>query len=299
MTQLPALQDLLPLLPELVLACGAMLMLMIGAAVGERSSAVVNGWCVIILAIAAAALLWLPRGPHVMFGGSFVVDDYARFLKILTLIGSGGALILSLDYLTFEKQQKFEYGALFLLATLGMLMLISASDLIALYLGLELMSLPLYVIAGVEPRERTVDGSGAQIFRAGRALVRNAALRRFADLRVYGHHQLCRHCQGNAKRREHWADLRTGVPVRRLLFQDFRCTVPHVDAGRLRRRAHARYGVLRRPHPRSPPSPSSHARLWSPFQALPNSGSRSSYSFRSPQWSWEPLPRSANETSNA
>ena len=147
MTQLPALQDLLPLLPELVLACGAMLMLMIGAAIGERSSAVVNGWCVIILALAAAALFWLPRGPHVMFGGSFLVDDYARFLKVLTLIGSGGALILSLDYLTFEKQQKFEYGALFLLATLGMLMLISASDLIALYLGLELMSLPLYVIA--------------------------------------------------------------------------------------------------------------------------------------------------------
>ena len=108
MIQLPALQDLLPLLPELVLACGAMLMLMIGAAIGERSSAVVNGWCVIILALAAAALFWLPRGPHVMFGGSFLVDDYARFLKVLTLIGSGGALILSLDYLTFEKQQKFD-----------------------------------------------------------------------------------------------------------------------------------------------------------------------------------------------
>ena len=94
-----------------------------------------------------AALLWMPPGPHAMFGGSFVVDDYARFLKMLTLVGSGGALLLSLDYLTLEKQQKFEYGALFLLATLGMLMLISAADLIALYLGLELMSLPLYVIA--------------------------------------------------------------------------------------------------------------------------------------------------------
>ena len=71
-----------------------MLMLMVGAAIGERSSAVVNGWCVIRLALAAAALLWLPRGPAtVMFGGSFVVDDYARFLKILTLIGSGGALV--------------------------------------------------------------------------------------------------------------------------------------------------------------------------------------------------------------
>ena len=167
MTQLPALQDLLPLLPELVLACGAMLMLMVGAAIGERSSAVVNGWCVIILALAAAALLWLPRGPHVMFGGSFVVDDYARFLKILTLIGSGGALVLSLDYLTFEKQQKFEYGALFLLATLGMLMLISASDLIALYLGLELMSLPLYVIAASNRENARSTEAGLKYFVLG------------------------------------------------------------------------------------------------------------------------------------
>ena len=55
--------------------------------------------------------------------------------------------MLSLDWLTVEKQQKFEYGVLFLLSTLGMLMLISAADLIALYLGLELMSLPLYVVA--------------------------------------------------------------------------------------------------------------------------------------------------------
>src|SRR5262249_30469811 len=168
MTQLPALHDLLPLLPELLLACGAMLMLMVGAAIGERSSAVVNGWCVIIFALAAAALLWLPRGgPHVMFGGSFLVDDYARFLKVLTLIGSGGALILSLDYLTFEKQQKFEYGALFLLATLGMLMLISASDLIALYLGLELMSLPLYVIAASNRENARSTEAGLKYFVLG------------------------------------------------------------------------------------------------------------------------------------
>src|SRR5512136_1076412 len=147
MNQLPGLQDLMPLLPELVLACGAMLMLMVGVTIGERSSAFVNSWCVIVLVAVGAALAWVPPSPHVMFGGSFLVDDYARFLKILTLVGSGGALVLSLDYLTLEKQQKFEYGALFLLATLGMLMLISASDLIALYLGLELMSLPLYVVA--------------------------------------------------------------------------------------------------------------------------------------------------------
>ena len=167
MNQLSALHELMPLLPELTLACGAMLMLMFGAFIGERSAAMVNGWCVVVLVLAGAALVWLPPGPHVMFGGSFLVDDYARFLKVLTLVGSGGALLLSLDYLTIEKQQKFEYGALFLLATLGMLMLISASDLIALYLGLELMSLPLYVIAASNRENLRSTEAGLKYFVLG------------------------------------------------------------------------------------------------------------------------------------
>jgi NADH-quinone oxidoreductase subunit N len=86
---------------------------------------------------------------------------------VLTLVGSGGALLLSLDYLTIEKQQKFEYGALFLLATLGMLMLISASDLIALYLGLELMSLPLYVIAASNRENLKSTEAGLKYFVLG------------------------------------------------------------------------------------------------------------------------------------
>jgi NADH-quinone oxidoreductase subunit N len=167
MNEYPLLQDLTPMLPELVLACGAMLMLMAGAMFGERSAAGVNAWCVIILLLAGGAVVWLPPGPHAMFGGSFLVDDYARFLKLLTLLGSGGSLLLSLDYLTIEKQQKFEYGALFLLATLGMLMLISASDLIALYLGLELMSLPLYVIAASDRENLRSTEAGLKYFVLG------------------------------------------------------------------------------------------------------------------------------------
>src|SRR4249919_784529 len=167
MSQLPTLHELIPLLPELVLACGAMAMLMLGVAIGERSGAVVNGFCFIVLLLAGLALVWLPPGTHAMFGGSFLVDDYARFLKLLTLVGSGGALLLSLDYLTVENQQKFEYGTLFLLSTLGMLMLISASDLIALYLGLELMSLPLYVIAASNRENLRSTEAGLKYFVLG------------------------------------------------------------------------------------------------------------------------------------
>ena len=167
MNQAPTLLELAPLLPELVLSCGAMLMLMTGVVIGERSSAMVNTWCVVVLVLAGAALAWVPSGPHAMFGGSFLLDEYARFLKMLALVGSAGALLLSLDYLTLERQQKFEYGALILLATLGMLMLISASDLIALYLGLELMSLPLYVIAASNRESAKSTEAGLKYFVLG------------------------------------------------------------------------------------------------------------------------------------
>jgi NADH-quinone oxidoreductase subunit N len=144
------LQGYLPVLPEIVLALGAMFLLMAGVALGERSAALVNSAAILLLIGVAVLVVWLPGGRHVLFNGSFVVDDYARFLKLLALTGSTGTLLLSLDYLHAERQEKFEYGTLFLLATLGMLMLISAADLIALYLGLELMSLSLYVVAAYE-----------------------------------------------------------------------------------------------------------------------------------------------------
>jgi NADH-quinone oxidoreductase subunit N len=147
MNELTNWSGYLPVLPEIVLALGAMLMLMAGVLFGERSGRLVNSWCVLVLVAAAVAMHWVPAGRVVAFNGSFIVDDFARFLQILTLIGSAGALLLSLDWLSIEKQQRFEYGALIILSTLGMMMLIAAGDLIALYLGLELMSLALYVVA--------------------------------------------------------------------------------------------------------------------------------------------------------
>jgi NADH-quinone oxidoreductase subunit N len=147
MNQLTTIQDFMPVMPELVLAVGAMVLLMVGAYAGEGSGRSVNTLSILLIVAVAVLLVQLPAGRLVMFNDSFVVDDFARFLKLLMLCGSAGTLMLSLDYLTAEKQQRFEFGVLVLLATLGMMLLISANDLIALYLGLELMSLPLYVIA--------------------------------------------------------------------------------------------------------------------------------------------------------
>jgi NADH-quinone oxidoreductase subunit N len=138
---------LLPLLPEILLGLGAMALLMVGAYRGESAVRTVDAAAIALLVVAGIIVLMLPEGRLVTFGGSFVVDGFARFLKILAILGSAAAIAMSIDYDRREGQQRFEYSVLILLSTLGMLMLISAADLIALYLGLELMSLPLYVIA--------------------------------------------------------------------------------------------------------------------------------------------------------
>src|SRR3954471_22224922 len=144
MNSLPAL---LPALPEIVLALGAMALVIYGAFAGERTANTINWAAFGLLIVAGLVVIWLPSGKLVTFGGGFVLDDFARVLKILALTGSAVTIVLARDYMAVEGQEKFEFGILILLSTTGMLMLISAADLIALYLGLELMSLALYVVA--------------------------------------------------------------------------------------------------------------------------------------------------------
>ena len=141
------LSGIVPLLPEIVLAGGGMALLMLGVFRTPGSEGLIDALSIVLLVVAGVLVILLPEGRLVSFGGSFVVDDFARFLKILAIIGSAAAILMSIDYDRREQQQRFEYSVLIVLSTLGMLMLISAADLIALYLGLELMSLPLYVVA--------------------------------------------------------------------------------------------------------------------------------------------------------
>src|SRR5881275_1997790 len=136
-----------PVLPELVLAFGAMVLLMVGAYRGQGTTKLVTALALCLLVLTGVLEFMLPGGKLITFAGSFIVDDFARFLKILALIGSAATLILSAEFLVSEARRLFEYTILVLLSTLGMMVLISAGDLIMLYLGLELMSLALYVVA--------------------------------------------------------------------------------------------------------------------------------------------------------
>ena len=90
----------------------------------ELGYAVVDIAAIVLLVVAGVILVTLPAGKLTTFDGSFIVDDFARFLKVLALIGSAAAILLSLDYVKRERQQRFEYSVLILLSTLGMLMLI-------------------------------------------------------------------------------------------------------------------------------------------------------------------------------
>ncbi len=168
MVSLPAeLTALLPILPEIVLAVGGMVLLMFGVFAGDRASGFVHAVAILLLIAVGALVLWLPGDKLVLFGGSFVVDSFARFMKVLALAGSAAAILMSLDYMAEQKQRRFEYAILILFSTLGMMLLVSAGDLIALYLGFELMSLCLYVLAAIHRDSIRSSEAGLKYFVLG------------------------------------------------------------------------------------------------------------------------------------
>ncbi len=145
--QLPALG---PIFPELLVIAGALALLLLGAIRGERVAGMVDISAILILLIAAGLTVLQPGERVEIFGGSFVVDDFSRFMKVLALLGSAAALLLSIDFFRVQNIHRFEFGILVLTAAAGMMVMISARDLVMLYLGLELMSLSLYVIAAID-----------------------------------------------------------------------------------------------------------------------------------------------------
>jgi NADH-quinone oxidoreductase subunit N len=138
--------DLALILPELILAIGAMALLMFGVYSGERSAPTVSAAAIVLIIVAIFAVALGGENGTTM-GGAFVVDSFARFMKIAALIGSAVAIVIAQRFARAEGFERFEYPILIVLATLGMLIMISANDLISLYLGLELQSLAAYVVA--------------------------------------------------------------------------------------------------------------------------------------------------------
>jgi NADH-quinone oxidoreductase subunit N len=153
-------------LPELTLAVGAMALLLIGVSTRKEQANLILWAAVLILALAG---FWVLResGTTTLFGDSFIVDPFARVMKLLTLTGAAVTLIMSVEYWRGAGRLKFEFPVLVLLATTGMLMMISANDLIALYVGLELQSLSLYVVAAFDRRSARSSEAGLKYFVLG------------------------------------------------------------------------------------------------------------------------------------
>ncbi|MBP7242064.1 NADH-quinone oxidoreductase subunit NuoN [Amaricoccus sp.] len=140
-------ENLAVVAPELLLAVLAMAFLMLGAFSSRAMDGPILWGATIVLAVVGLWIGFQPEGTRTAFDGSFVSDGFARFSKVMVLFGAAATLALSRDYLQKNDLLKYEYPVLAMLAAVGMMTMVSARDLIVLYLGLELQSLALYVVA--------------------------------------------------------------------------------------------------------------------------------------------------------
>lgn len=151
--------DLMSALPEVFLACAAMALLMVGVFLRGKATRPVLALTVAVLAVTFFLVVFSPGDRTLAFNGLFVTDVFTDYMKALVLLGAALTIAMSLGYIEREQMDRFELPVLMLFATLGMLAMVSANDLISLYLGLELQSLSLYVIAAF--RRDTVRSSEA------------------------------------------------------------------------------------------------------------------------------------------
>jgi len=208
-------------LPEVVLAVGTMALLMLGVFRGNQSTTLVAILSAVLVVIVLGLSVFGQTGEA--FGGLFVENGITAFVKILTLVGSAVGIIMAMDFFRREGMQRFEYPLLMLTATLGMMLMVSANDFIALYMGIELQSLSLYVLAAFRRDSLRSTEAGLKYFVLG-ALSSG----------------LLQQWRGRAVGRRGWHCVRG----RWSSLQDFRRSIPHVDAGCLRGRADTYHGIL-------------------------------------------------------
>lgn len=156
-----------PLLPEILLVVGAMIILLIGV-FREDGQAGSLGWVAVALLVAAGLLvLRQPAEPQSLFNGAIVIDPFSKFMKSLALLGAAVTLFMSFDYMREARILGFEFPVLVLFSVAGMMMMISAGGLITLYLGLEMQSLALYVVAALRRDSPRSGEAGLKYFVLG------------------------------------------------------------------------------------------------------------------------------------
>jgi len=152
--------------PEIFLAAATLLLLIYGVVRGEIATPFVSAATSVAL-LATAVLLFVPYREGTAFSSLFIVDRLTTTMKALVLVGSAIAILMSRAYFEQARAWRFEYPILVALATLGMMLMISANDLMALYVGLELQSLALYVVAAFQRDSVRSTEAGVKYFVLG------------------------------------------------------------------------------------------------------------------------------------
>ncbi|MCB2114661.1 MAG: NADH-quinone oxidoreductase subunit NuoN [Parvularculaceae bacterium] len=154
--------------PELMLAGGAMALLIAGVFLGDASARHISTASIVLLIIALLTVVALNNGLRQdLFGGAFRIDAYSSFAKTLILAAAAIAILMSDRFIASEQLGRFEYPVLIVLAALGMLLMVSANDLIALYMGVETQSLALYILAAFNRDSRRSTEAGLKYFVLG------------------------------------------------------------------------------------------------------------------------------------
>jgi NADH-quinone oxidoreductase subunit N len=155
-------------LPEVILALYAMAALLGCVYMGKDGLTGAVTWLTAGVFVALAAYIgFAGTGANVAFGGMFIDDAFARFAKVVILLSSAAVLVMSEDYMARNDMGRFEYPILMALAVVGMMFMVSAGDLMALYLGLELQSLALYVMASMRRDDVKSTEAGLKYFVLG------------------------------------------------------------------------------------------------------------------------------------
>lgn len=160
--------DIQIVLPEIILALFAMGALLGAVYTGKDKTASFLTWLTAGVFLVLGAWIGLNgQGTQEAFGGMFINDSFSRFAKVVILFSAAAVLIVSIDYMAKRDLLRFEYPILVALATVGMMVMVSAGDLMSLYMGLELQSLALYVVASLRRDSAKSTEAGLKYFVLG------------------------------------------------------------------------------------------------------------------------------------
>ena len=177
------LNDLLLIIPQFFLLFSAIILLMLGSFTKKNSAKIVVYFSVLTLFLVTFLEILMPWDIHVIFNNSLVENGFSRFVKSIIFMSSAFVIILSSKWLIRYDEKAFEYPILILFSSLGMSLMISANDLITLYLAIELQSLPLYVMAAFKRDSVESGEAGIKYFVLG-AL--SSSLFLFGSSLIYG-----------------------------------------------------------------------------------------------------------------